>query len=276
VEAADPGRLAGEIARRHILIIPTGLYYTAKQTFRSSALVVFGVPIIVEPVQVDEQGEPPREAVDALTAQIESALADVTLQADSHEALDLIERAERIFSAGQKLTLAEELELRKQFVAGYNELCERDPARVGRLAAAIREIDPPPRSTSVRAAYLFLLPFGLVGAVIHWPIYRLIGIIARFAGSETRATVKLIAGAVFYPAEWIAIAWFTRWYVALLLPILGYCAILASETIERLRARKPDVSAIRAEIVRVAEEITGRSGRASGSPGAAPPPSPRG
>src|SRR5207237_295198 len=36
-------------ASMRILIVPTGLYYTAKQKFRSSALVYFGAPVVVEP-----------------------------------------------------------------------------------------------------------------------------------------------------------------------------------------------------------------------------------
>src|SRR5215470_9170192 len=55
-------------------IIPTGLYYTAKQTFRSSALMFFGPPIAVDPEPVDANGEPRQESVERLTAQIEHAL----------------------------------------------------------------------------------------------------------------------------------------------------------------------------------------------------------
>ena len=231
----------------------------------------FGTPIVVEG-KADE--EPPPELVNPLTDQVEKSLAEVTLQADSHEALELIDRAERIFSAGQRLSLAEELELRKRFVAGYNDLCKRDPARVARLAAAIAEIDPPPRRTSIRAVYLLLLPFGIIGTVIHWPVYRLIDAIAKRADRETAATVKLLAGAVFYPLEWIVIAMYTRAYMLVILPILGYCALIASETIERLRARHPDVSAIRDEIVRIADELTAQSDRAADSPEVVTPPSP--
>jgi hypothetical protein len=257
-----------------VLVVPTGLYYTSKQTFRSSALVYFGEPIVVEGKAIAD--EPPADEVNALTDRIEAALAEVTLQADSHEALDLIDHAERVFSAGQRMTLAEELELRKQFVAGYAYLCARDPARVERLAAAIAEIDPPPRRASIRRVYLLLLPFGFVGAVIHWPVYRLVDLIARRAEHETSATVKLLGGMVLYPLYWIAIAALTRWYFLLILPFLGYAAIIASETVERLRARNPDVTAIREEIQRIAAEITAQSDRGTISPEAAIPPSPTG
>jgi 1-acyl-sn-glycerol-3-phosphate acyltransferase len=241
-----------------VLVVPTGLYYTSKQTFRSSALVCFGTPITVEPVSVDENGEPDPDVVDRLTSQIESALATVTLQADSHEALELIERAERIFSAGKTPSLAEELDLRKRFVAGYAYLCEHDAPRVARLSAAIRQIDPPPRTARVRAISLLLLPLGLIGVLIHWPLYRLIGVIASRSDREMAATVKFLGGIVFYPLFWIAIALATRVYALFLLPILGYCALVTSETIESLSTPRQDVSAIREEFVRVAESMSSR------------------
>src|SRR4051812_44053963 len=112
-----------------IVIVPTAIFYTAKQNFRSSALLYFGDGIPVAPVPVDANGEPPRDAVEALTDRIESALAALTLQADSREALDLIARAERVISLG-RAGLPEQLALRKRFIAGYAHLRERDPARL--------------------------------------------------------------------------------------------------------------------------------------------------
>ena len=121
-------------------IVPTGIYYTAKQTFRSSALVYFGAPIDVAPVPPAATGEPDPVAVEKLTDEIERALNDVTLQADTNAALELIARAEKIFSGGGT-SLADELELRRRFVAGYSYLRERDPARLERLASEVAQID---------------------------------------------------------------------------------------------------------------------------------------
>src|SRR5205814_1948044 len=94
-----------------VSIVPTGLYYTAKQTFRSGALAVFGTPIVVEPEFVNADAEPRPESVDALTRRIEEGLAAVTLQADSREAMELITRAARIFSGAESGDLTRELEL---------------------------------------------------------------------------------------------------------------------------------------------------------------------
>jgi hypothetical protein len=74
-------------------IVPAGLYYTAKTTFRSSALLYFGEPIPVEPAEPDPDGEPPREAVRALSDRVAEGLRALTLNADRHEALAMVARA---------------------------------------------------------------------------------------------------------------------------------------------------------------------------------------
>ncbi len=51
-------------------IIPVGLFYTSKTTFRSEALIRYGESFEVAPVALDADGEPPREAVRALTEKI--------------------------------------------------------------------------------------------------------------------------------------------------------------------------------------------------------------
>ncbi|HUJ14342.1 MAG TPA: lysophospholipid acyltransferase family protein [Thermoanaerobaculia bacterium] len=258
-----------------VSIVPAGLYYTAKQTFRSSALVYFGTPIAVEPEPVDANGEPRPDSVERLTKEIEEALAAVTLQADSHSALELIARAERIFTAGEDVALARELELRKQFVAGYAYLRERDPGRLTRLESMIQEVDAERLVPRARIApqRLALVPFGVIGAAIHWPVYRLIGFLATHLSSredEMVATVKAIAGAVLYPLMWIALAiatgllagvWWAL-FVLVALPLLGYAALVSLEALDDLRARvrRRDIAAqqqaIRDEVLSVAKSMS--------------------
>ena len=260
-------------------IVPTGLYYTAKQKFRSSALVYFGTPVAVEPEPVDENGEPNPQSVDRLTKQIDAALGDVTLQADSHAALELIARAERIFSAGEDVALARELELRKRFVAGYTYLREHDPGRLTNLETKIRQVDAGDltRNERIRRRGLLLAPLGIVGAVIHWPVYRLIGFLATHLASnedEMVATIKALAGLLLYPLMWIALAiiagvrfgWSCGLLVLIVLPLLGYMALITVETFDDLIARlgRADVHAqqlaIRDEILTVARELNASRG----------------
>lgn len=259
-------------------IVPTGIYYTAKQTFRSSALMYFGTPIDVEPSAVAANGEPDPVAVETLTDEIENALSDVTLQADTNAALQLIARAERIFSGGAG-SLADEFELRKRFVAGYSYLRERDPIRLERLASEVAQIDAEVVEAQKRRLsslwLLILLPVALLGAAIHWPLYRLIGFLAdRFSRGEDEviATIKCVGALVLYPLMWLALAAlvFTRaGFVAalltlVLLPLLGYIALrvleLLDDVIGRLRAMmRRDVAArrrvLRDDIIAVANEM---------------------
>ncbi|MCU1230489.1 MAG: hypothetical protein JWO97_3373 [Acidobacteria bacterium] len=259
-------------------IVPTGIYYTAKQTFRSSALMYFGASIDVAPRPLGANGEPETVAVEELTAEIERALNEVTLQADTNAALELIARAEKVFSGGVT-TLADEFELRRRFVAGYSYLRERDPLRLEKLAAEVAQIDAEVVEAQQHRLsslwLLILLPIALLGAIIQWPTYRLIGMLAnRFSRGEDEvvATIKCIGALVLYPLTWLAIAALvaTRAGVVaalltlIVLPLLGYIALrvfeLLDDIIGRVRATmRRDVSArqraLRADIIAVADEM---------------------
>ena len=329
-------RIALGASMERIAIVPVGLYYTAKQTFRSAAVMQFGEPIFVTPVilrREDGEGSPNaapshfeilrsaqddgRAEVEALTKQIDDALDAVTLQADSHEALELIARGERIFSAG-RFDPAEELEARRRFVDGYAWMREHDPQRLARLQSRVEQFAaelgdakiepqelPGPRffaSVKTLATLLVALPLAIVGGVIHFPAYRLVGVIVRrfVKDQEMVATIKAIAGAVFYLLTWMAcaaLAWWrfgARWALVaiVVVPFLGWVALRFFEQLDdvightraltwrlarrraygRLRAEQ---RAIREEIAALAELIA-RADRGADSPAAATERSPSG
>ena len=283
-------------ANLDVAVIPTGIYYTAKHVFRSSALVLFGEPLSAAPVPVDANGEPPADAVDALTDAIDTGLDRVTLQADSHQALELIARAEDIFTADEDQPLAIELDLRRRFIDGYHSLRERDPARLERLQWTIAQFESELRRAKldvhelkprIDAGRVFrvvvLLPLALLGIVLNYPTYRLVGFLAhRFAKGEGAmiATMKFLGALGLYPLTYIAVAsligWKFGWPWALasllIQPLLGYIALWAFEAIDdvigdvramshrifkrqafaRLVAARAE---IKREIVRVAEEL---------------------
>ncbi|MCA1594566.1 MAG: lysophospholipid acyltransferase family protein [Acidobacteria bacterium] len=82
-----------------VRIVPVGLYYTSKTSFRSEALMRFGRPLDVRPAELDADGEPSRAAVRELSARIEEALREVTLNVETEEQLEVANRAERLFSS---------------------------------------------------------------------------------------------------------------------------------------------------------------------------------
>lgn len=284
-------RIALGASLEKLAIVPAGIYYSSKGTFRSDAFVRFGKPLFVRSEPVDASGEPLPEAVDALTRSIEHALAEVTLQADSRAALDLAAQAEEIFS--DTTDVAEEFERRRLFIAGYHYLCEHDRERLDRLESHVRQfaaelgranLEPHELVSRFRAWTIIRvvaqLPFAFAGAVLHYPTYRLLGALAkRFSRgeSELMATMKFVGALFLFPLTWFAYAviadHYFGWLAALIalvaIPLLGYAAMRVFETadvlIGRLRAlRRRDLTsereAIRREFLAVAEEMAEMDG----------------
>ena len=258
-----------------IVIVPAGLYYRAKQTFRSAALLYFGEPFGVQPVPLAPGAEPPAEPVRELTSRIERALSDVTLQAERVEALALIGRAQRIFSAADELpeapaSLVAELELRRRFALGYRLMRERWPdrftalrARVDRYETTLGAAGVEPRHLTPRSytaervlryvaqsvlVFALLLPAALAGAVVHYPAYRAVGYVATGVAKRDEATVasgKVLAAMLLFPVTWglaAAAVWAWRgWWAApvamVLLPFAGYGSLVFFERLDRLIGR---------------------------------------
>lgn len=254
-----------------MLVQPVGIYYTAKHQFRSSALVVFGDPRPVPLVALDETGEPRVDAVEELTRAIDEGLDTVTLQAESRNAMDLIARAEDIFTADEDQPIAEEWDLRRRFVEGYHYLATHDSQRLQKLQSAIQQFEAElrrsnfeidelkPRVYPMRLfRVLVLLPLALAGAIVNFPTYRLVGFLAkRFSNGEVVlvSTVKFVSALAFYPLTYIAIAsyvwWRWNWLYALgtfvALPLLGYIALHVFEDLDDIIG---DVRAITHRLLR--------------------------
>ena len=278
-------RIALGASIEKLAIVPAGIYYSAKGTFRSDALVVFG-----DPIWVGSTVEPAPEDVEQLTSDIERGLAAVTLHADSRAAMELVAKAEGIFS--DRTDVTGEFALRKQFVAGYHYLREHDRDRLALLESEVTrfveelgraKLEPHELvrrfrlSTIVRV--VVQLPLAFAGALLHYPTYRLVGFLAKKFSqgeSEMMGTMKFIGALLFFPLSWIAYALIALRFFGigaaiatlLIVPLLGYEAYRVLETadvlIGRLRAmRRRDLvtarDAIRSEFLAVAEEMGGAS-----------------
>lgn len=238
-----------------VRVVPVGLYYTAKKTFRSSALLYFGEPLAVEPVVLKEDGDPPREAAQALSNRIRDALLKITLNVEHEEPLQLINRAEKIYSAEEQSgvrgstvrgpNLKRELMLRRRFVEGYAYYRLHQPERLAALVARLRRYEEelkqagldshrlsPPASTRAVVTHLIerlivfilLLPLALLGTIVHYPVYWLSGFLVTGilkAEDDVVSTFKIIAALLLFPLTWIGVAIFCfQW--------LGWSAALAS------------------------------------------------
>src|SRR5215213_2766436 len=257
----------GEV--RDLKIVPAGLYYTSKTSFRSDALLYFGSPIDVEPVTLEPDGQPPREAVRRLSSRVEKALREVILDAKHEEELQTTARAERIFSSasndGEAESLKDELRLQQQFIKAYPILQQHLPERLRRLETRMMRfeeqlnqagVDPeelsPPGSTIrvfaaiVRRLIVFLLMLGpaLIGTIAHYAAYKLGGYLAtRFSrdSDDVISTVKIMSALLLFPLTWIILAVlayvFTGWapavLVFLVIPFCGYVAIVFFEELDK-------------------------------------------
>lgn len=257
----------GEV--KDLKIVPAGLYYTSKTSFRSSALLYFGTPLTVNPVKLEADGSPPRDTVRQLSNQIERALREVILDARHEEALQTIARAERIFSAdmrnGDSDSLTDELRLQQRFIKAYSVLEGHQPERLRRLeqrmirfeeelnqAGVDAEELAPPASTSsvlksiVKRSLSFLLMLGpaLVGTVAHYPAYRLGGYLATKLSRDSEdiiSTIKIMSAMLMFPLTWLILAmggyllfgWWAAIAALLVVPVCGYLAIIFFEELDK-------------------------------------------
>lgn len=264
--ALSSSAATGGRAPAPVLIVPVGLSYSDKSTFRSNALLVYGEPIETPRVELDSSARPPQAAAERLTAQIDAALATVTVQAQTHEAIELARAAAQILAAAARdqgepasPDRQADLELERRLVEGYERLRERAPSELSRVVARVRSyeaelariglpLDHPAtigRRVAIRyglrrlGALALLLGPALIGIVTHYPAYRGIGWIARRVAksSDVLATFKLIAGLLFFPLSWLLLAGVSAWglgwreagIVLLLLPACGYAGLRFTE-----------------------------------------------
>ncbi|MGH9943692.1 MAG: lysophospholipid acyltransferase family protein [Pyrinomonadaceae bacterium] len=250
-----------------LLVVPVGLYYTSKTSFRSEALMRFGRPLAVVPVAADADGEPPREEVRELSARIDAALRGVTLNVENTDALETVARAEQLFSSlyetiNFRHTLSAEFDLRRRVAAvleGRGTGRSRELLRrITDYESGLAELGIRPENLSVLAhtrwdvfrhlllkggILLLLAPLTLPGAAIHLPAYLLCLLASRLyrrhGPDEAESTVKILVAILLMPLTWLVVSglvfyWF-GWCAALVgLPVLVACGYTAMRSLEEL------------------------------------------
>ncbi len=207
-----------------VTIVPVGLLYQDKATFRSRVSVVVGEPIDCASLRTAYQRDE-RGTVDALTARIRESLDRVVLQADTGELLSGIARIAAWAGDGPAESQEAQHARTRKLLDGYRALQESDPARleaiVGDARRYLRTLDllgvEDPwaveigriRAGSVARVSLTLLglaPFALVGAAMSWLPYRAAGWIANRVTKEedVLSTAKLLGGAFLLFIAWLA------------------------------------------------------------------------
>jgi glycerol-3-phosphate O-acyltransferase / dihydroxyacetone phosphate acyltransferase len=245
-------------------ILPVGIAFSNRESFRSDALVTFGVP--VDPSRHFQPWREGREAdaVRALTAELEDELRRLALHVPREEDEKLL-AALRPFFAGPGIS--ERLEVDRALVGAVSDYRDRSPLDYSRLrreilaygrALEVLEVTHGDLDRIYRVGpvvrYLFprlvlavlgLVPF-LVGAVLHYLPYTIPRWVAETRATEPveSATLKLFSGLVTFPFAYGLMGWAAAHFfggtaallVLGLLPILGLFALAYLErTSELLR-----------------------------------------
>lgn len=253
-------------------IVPVGLFYTSKTTFRSESLLHFGEPFPVLPVELDADGQPPRKAVKDLTEQIEAALREVTFNAESEAELERANQAGELFSSvyqgiNFEQTLAERFDFLKNYTSknAANDEKKTDgklKERIAEYEKKLREFNIEPENLSLTEhsfwyvfrhfllrVYLLLLfsPIAIIGIILHFPAYQIGKILAYYytkhGVDDIVSTVKILSAMLFMPLTWLifaVVSYFVwGWRDALIsIPlgiISGYAAMRSLEELEDLR-----------------------------------------
>lgn len=211
---------AAAILGRGFPVVPVGLSFREKETFRTEAFALVGEPVAWDDLAA--RGEDDAEAVRELTARIERALHEATVNLERWEDAPLVETAEEVWAAehgaddrperrvrGQREAAGRLAALRAAGGGEWEELA-RDVRQHARLLRVLgmrpADLHDDARATvaaewTARQLAFFGAgaPLAAVGTVLFWPPYRLTGAVAgRTAPSpDTVATYKLLVGIVF-------------------------------------------------------------------------------
>jgi 1-acyl-sn-glycerol-3-phosphate acyltransferase len=239
-----------------LTLVPVGLSFDARKSFRGRVRVSFGEPIPLASYAAAHREDPVR-AVEALTTAIQWGMEAEVVHVARPERQDLIRAVEQIYRSDLIRELGEErglggrqidpLRLSQAIADAVAHFEERDPERVERLWAAVQRYRGllsayRVRDQAVRAraegtrgrARLrrsweasLGLPFFAYGLVVNGLPYLLPRLLAhRTARKETDyATTRLLASIVAFPLFWALEIWIV-WRLAGLGWAVGFAASL--------------------------------------------------
>jgi glycerol-3-phosphate O-acyltransferase/dihydroxyacetone phosphate acyltransferase len=242
-------------------IVPVGLTFRDKDTFRSEALVIRGAPLQWD--DLAHRGTDDGDAVRNLTARIDASLRGITINLTSWEDRPLVETAVRIWESerGEPSREAERLARLEFTTKALAELRARDDGAGASLVADVQRHDRRLSRLGLRPSDLYadvavtrgvkwaarrihlLLPLGavlaLVGAALFWVPYHLTGMIVKRMHllPDVRSTWKLLIGIVLYGLWLLALVvvagttfgWLGALLTMVLVPVVAMGGLLVRE-----------------------------------------------
>ncbi|MBI3454964.1 MAG: 1-acyl-sn-glycerol-3-phosphate acyltransferase [Candidatus Rokubacteria bacterium] len=270
-ERPDRGERAGELA-----VIPVGLTFEARKSFRGRVLIAFGPPVPLGP-HLEPYRQDPVNAVDALTTRIRWAMETQVIHADRIDLAELVRAVEEMYGSDLVRRLREErglqpteidpLRLSRAIADAVTHFKVHEPERVERLWQRIQgyrallaeyrvrdqaveaRLARPPAVRRVRASGLAVLglPLFAYGAAVNaLPYLGPRWLSRRLARKETDyATARLLASIVTFPLFWGLETWIVWRYASVLwallfalsLPLSGLVAYHYLAGLGRLRTQ---------------------------------------
>lgn len=247
----------------NLYILPVGLFYEAKEIFRSQVSLAVGEPIRVKDYLESFHAEG-FAAASALTEEIGHAFGGLVLQAESAEVWDGLVAVARWTDPVAAADLAVAQHRAQELSLAYRKLVVQEPLRAEALTERVQAFAHLLRTIGVEdpwdvespkaglSGFLWLfsllmwLPFATFGVLTSWPFYRALGPIAHALAGKERdlvSTMKAILGLVLLPVIWLVEAvvagWFLGWaWTPLLLiaiPACGYVALRFGESVAARR-----------------------------------------
>jgi glycerol-3-phosphate O-acyltransferase/dihydroxyacetone phosphate acyltransferase len=217
-----------------VALVPVGLNFERKTTFRSRVTVVYGRPFHC--ADLAGSGAAP-EAVRALTARIAERMRRLLIESDARADAALIERVDRLYAAarGQGRDPHDRVVRRRIIAGGIERLRASHPDRYDELLLRFRRYDERLHRFGLRDRHLdwqmssidalgfavresvigiVLLPLSAVALGIFVIPYHLTGYAARWFTREAdvAATAKAVSGFLIY-AAWVALITVMAWII---------------------------------------------------------------
>jgi glycerol-3-phosphate O-acyltransferase/dihydroxyacetone phosphate acyltransferase len=272
--ARAPGRLA---PIPPLVIVPVGLSFEARKSFRSRVLVAFGKPIPLGP-HVARARDEPVATVKGLTEAIQSAMESQVVHVDHIDVADVVRAVEDLYrdelvrqlraERGLPPEAIDVFRLSRTIVEAVAHFKVHDPDRVTGIwqriqhyrallaechvrdqavGARLRADDQQHHRLRSSGAAVVGLPIFLYGTVVNGLPYLIPRWLAHaFARKETDyATIRLLSSVAAFPICWgleIWLAWRVAgsgWAIAfaVTLPLSGLLAYHYLRGLHRLRAR---------------------------------------
>ena len=219
--------LGAERAGTRVNLVPVGLNFERKTTFRSRVTIVYGQPFTAEDL-ADATAHP--GGVRELTERIAARMRRLLIEAEAKTDAAIVDRVDRMYAAarGSGRDPLQRVERRRIIAAGieglraahperYDEILlrlHRYQNRLERFGLRDRHLD---WTTSTRDAVKFAVneslralvlgPLAIAALVLFVVPYHLTGYVARWFTSEpdVAATAKVVGGFLIYGAWFLAL-----------------------------------------------------------------------